>query len=211
MLKPKLFVFDVDHTITVPGGISIWEQMHNECGTWETEGKIFLQQFLAGEIDFDEFARNDAKSWANKHIKHLDQARNKVKITSGFSELMQKLHTEQITTAIISSTVGQFAEYLAKSYGINYCFANPLGVKDNILDGTIDLQVKGEDKSQILAELAKELHLSKSEIAVAGDSRFDIPMFKHAEHTFIIANEKYKNECKYFVRDFLEVLDIIGS
>jgi len=207
MLKPKLFVFDIDHTIT--DGISIWELMHYECGTWETEGKIFLEQFLAGEIDFDEFARRDAKSWGGCNISYLQKAQAKVKITAGFPELMQKLQENNVKTAIISSTVGQFAEYLAQTYGIDYCFANPLGVQNDILDGTIDLQVSGEGKGRILAGLAEKLGLHKEEIAVAGDSRFDLPMFEHAEHTFIIANEKYKNECKYFVRDFWNVLSLL--
>lgn len=205
MLNLKLFVFDVDHTIT--DGTSIWELMHYECGTWETEGKVFLQQFIAGKIDFDEFSRRDAKSWTGRNISYLKKAQAKTKITAGFPELLAELHKNNISTAIISSTIGQFAQELTKTYKIDHCFANPLGVKNNILDGTIDLQVKGEIKGQLLAELARKLNLTKAEIAVAGDSRFDIPMFEHAEHSFIIANEKYKDKCKYFVKDFQEVLE----
>lgn len=208
MLKPKLFVFDVDHTIT--DGTSIWELMHYECGTWETEGKIFLKQFIAGEIDFDEFSRRDAKSWTRRDIKYLRQAWDKIKITAGFPELIRKLRETQTVTAIISSTIGQFAEHLAQQYGIRYCYANPLGMQNNILDGTIDLRVAGAAKGKIIADLAQKLNLQKSEIAVAGDSRFDLPMFAHAKHSFIIANEKYKNDCKYFVRDFFEVLEILS-
>jgi len=207
MQKPKLFVFDVDHTIT--DGTSIWELMHYECGTWETEGKIFLQQFLANEINFDEFSQRDARSWTGRSIAYLHRAQAKIKITAGFPELLQELHKNNVVTAIISSTIGQFAEYLARAYSIDYCFANPLGCKDDILDGTIDLRVKGEAKGRILAELAQKLNLHKDDIAVAGDSRFDLPMFEYAEHSFIIANEKYKNTCKYFVKDFFDILNIL--
>ncbi|MDR1996710.1 MAG: HAD family phosphatase [Candidatus Margulisbacteria bacterium] len=208
MLNLKLFIFDVDHTLT--DGASIWELLHQECGTWETEGKLFLKQFLAGEIDFDEFSSRDARSWRGKSLAYLQKAQAKIKITPGFPELRQELQQRNITTAIISSTIGQFAAHLAQKYRIDYCFANPLGLQNNILDGTIDLQVKGEAKGTILAALVKKLNLQKNEIAVAGDSRFDLPMFAHAEHSFIIGNEQYKKACRYFVRDFGEVLKILG-
>jgi HAD superfamily phosphoserine phosphatase-like hydrolase len=208
MPKLKLFIFDVDHTIT--DGTTIWEHLHQECGTWDKEGSLYLKQFLAQEIDFDEFSRRDARSWQGRGVDYLRRAQSKVQIMAGFPELMQELHKRNITTAIISSTVGQFAEYLADLYKIDHCFANPLGIKNNILDGTIDLRVQGEAKGVFAENLAKKLQLSPAEIAVAGDSRFDLPMFEYAEHTFILQNEKFRNKCKYFVKDFFEVMKLLG-
>ncbi|MDR1452859.1 MAG: HAD family phosphatase [Candidatus Margulisbacteria bacterium] len=207
MPEIKLFIFDVDHTITA--GTTIWEQLHQECGTWETNGRLYLQQFLAQEINFDEFSRRDARCWAGRGLYHLRRAQNKIQLTAGFPELIQELHKRNITTAIISSTVGQFAEHLTRTYGIDHCYANPLGLKDNVLDGTIDLRVKGEAKGIFAKGLAKKLNLQKNEIAAAGDSRFDLPMFEHAEHSFILQNEKFKDACKYFVQDFFEVLKLL--
>ncbi|MDR1322820.1 MAG: HAD family phosphatase, partial [Candidatus Margulisbacteria bacterium] len=193
MTEIKLFIFDVDQTIT--DGTTIWEHLHRECGTWNTNGQLYLQQFTAQEIDFDEFSRRDALSWKNHNSDCLQRAIDQMQIMAGFPELMQELHKRNIAAAIISSTVGQFAEHLARTYGIEHCYANPLGLKNNILDGTIDLRVQGEAKGSFAKNLAKKLRLSKAEIAVAGDSRFDLPMFEHAEHTFILQNEKYKDQC----------------
>jgi HAD superfamily phosphoserine phosphatase-like hydrolase len=207
MPEIKLFIFDVDHTITA--GTTIWEYMHQECGTWESGGRLYLQQFLAQEINFDEFSRRDARCWQNRGLDYLRRAQNKVQIAAGFPELMQILHERRIATAIISSTIGQFAEHLARIYRIDHCHANPLGIKDGVLDGTIDLRVKGEAKGSFAENLAKQLNLSKSQIAAAGDSRFDLPMFEHAEHSFIIGNEKFKDRAKYFARDFFEAIKIL--
>ncbi|GBR76980.1 phosphoserine phosphatase [Candidatus Termititenax persephonae] len=203
----KLFIFDVDHTIT--DGTTIWEHLHKECGTWAKEGSLYLKQFLAQEINFDEFSRRDARSWQGRGIDYLHRAQGKVQIMAGFPELLRELHKRNIATAIISSTVGQFAEYLAQIYGIDYCHANPLGLKNNVLDGTIDLRVKGEAKGAFAENLAKKLRLTKTEIAAAGDSRFDLPMFAHAEHSFILRNEKFKDKCKYFVKDFFEAAKLL--
>ncbi|GBR77645.1 phosphoserine phosphatase [Candidatus Termititenax dinenymphae] len=203
----KLFIFDVDHTIT--DGTTIWEYMHQECSTWDN-GKQYLQQFLAQEIDFDEFSRRDALSWKDRDINYLHRAQAKIKMTPGFPELIQKLHEQNIKTAIISSTVGQFAEYLADKYRIDYCYANPLGIQNNILDGTINLKVQGEAKGMFAKNLAEKLNLKKEEMAAAGDSHFDLPMFEYAEHSFILHNEKFKDQCKYFVHDFFAVIKIIG-
>lgn len=207
MKNIKLFIFDIDNTITT--GKSIWELMHEACGTWKSHGLPYWDDFVAGKFDFDEFCRRDVACWKGQPITTLQKVIDQITYTPGFPELMSLLNQKKITTAIISGSVGQFAEQLAQTYGIKYVFANPIGIVDGKLDGTVDIQVPGNSKGEIIERLLKKLTLSKKDVAVAGDSHFDLPMFEHAEHSFIIGNEKYKDHSKYFVRNFLEVIPLL--
>lgn len=207
MKNIKLFIFDIDNTITT--GPSIWELMHLECGTWESHGLRYWDDFVAGKFDFDEFCRRDVACWKGQPLEILQRSIAKIAYSPGFPELIAALRKKNILLAIISGSIGLFADQLAKTYGFDYVFANPIGIVNGILDGTIDIRVPGNSKGQIMENLVKKLELNRKEVAVAGDSHFDLPMFEHAEHSFIIGNEKYKDHSKYFVRNFLEVLPIM--
>ncbi len=207
MREIKLFVFDIDNTITT--GDTIWEAMHKACGTWQTHGKIFLQMFNRGEITFEKFSELDVKAWQGTPVKKLEKVMRKIKIVPGFARLMKHLHRRGIKTALVSCSVGQFADYLAEKFGIDYVFANPLLIKDKKIAGKIKLKVKGQQKSQILKKLIKKLKLGKKHLAVCGDSKFDVPMFEHSHHTFIVKNAKYKNEARYFIDNYYDVLKLL--
>lgn len=207
MKEIKLFVFDIDNTITT--GDTIWEAMHKACGTWESAGKVFLQMYNRGEITFEEFSQLDVKNWQGASQKKLERIMRKIKIVPGFQELMKYLHKHDIKTALVSCSVGQFADYLAEKFGIDYVFANPLEIKAGKIGGKIKLKVKGHQKSQILKKLIRKLKLGKKHLAVCGDSKFDVPMFKHSHHTFIVKNAKYKNEARYFIDNYYDVLKLL--
>lgn len=218
MQSIKLFIFDIDNTITT--GPSIWELMHELCGTWKTHGEPYWEQFLAGQFDFDTFCRLDVACWNGQPEETLEKAIQQIQYRPGFTELMDKLKEKNISSAIVSGTVKYFADYIAQNHGITHVFANPLGTAPPgafgatlphsagrvILDGTIEINVPGNGKGLIVEKLLRELGLSRHEVAVVGDSHFDLAMFDHIEHTFIMANEKYKEHSKYFVKDFFEVL-----
>lgn len=203
MKSIKLFIFDIDNTITT--GQSIWEIMHRECGTWESHGLPYWEQFLAGKFDFDEFCRRDVACWRGQPQAILDKAIQQITYRPGFAELMKQLQEKKIATAIISGTVGQFADYLAEKYGIAHVFANPIGISNGVLDGTTTINVPGNGKGLIIEKLLRTLQIGRHETAVVGDSHFDIAMFAHAEHSFIVENEKYKEHSRYFVQDFYEI------
>jgi phosphoserine phosphatase len=200
MRSIKLFIFDIDNTITT--GPSIWELMHELCGTWKTHGEPYWELFLAGQFDFDTFCRLDVACWKGHPEETLEKAIQQIQYRPGFAELMTKLKEKNISSAIVSGTVKYFADYLARKHSIAHVFANPV----NLDKGTIEINVPGNGKGLIVEKLLRKLGLSRHEVAVVGDSHFDLAMFDHIEHTFIMANEKYKEHSKYFVKDFFEIL-----
>ncbi len=209
MHRLKLFVFDIDNTITT--GESIWEILHKVCGTWESKGKPYLEQYLREEIDFDEFARRDVASWKDLTVIKMEEAFTQVALAPGFSELIDVLHQKNIATAIVSCSIGQFGEYLKNRFKIDYLYTNPLEIINGRLTGKISLDVPGEKKADILAVLVKKINIAKENIAVIGDSHFDLPMFSHSQHTFIIKNAKYQDQARYFIQDFFEVIKLLEA
>ena len=197
MKNIKLFIFDVDNTITI--GTSIWEMMHYECNTWESYGKKYLEQFLNNEFDFDEFARLDVDVWKDQPVEKLTSAIEKVKIRTGFKEFVKFLKKQRILTALVSSTIGQFATQIANTHKINYLFANKLGTENKVFNGKIDITVPGEGKGVVTKNLMDNLGLKAEQVAAVGDSHFDFPMLDEVHHSFIMSNKEHADNAKYFV------------
>ncbi|MHA2497320.1 MAG: HAD family hydrolase, partial [Candidatus Hodarchaeales archaeon] len=55
-----LIIWDCDGTLTTV--TSSWQWIHERLGTWE-KGKQHLDDFLEGNISYEEFAFRDASEW----------------------------------------------------------------------------------------------------------------------------------------------------
>ena len=61
----RLVVFDVDGTLTQHS--SVWWRLHELFGTTK-EGRIYFDQYFAGEINYDQWADYDAALWTGKSV-----------------------------------------------------------------------------------------------------------------------------------------------
>ncbi|MFC1496264.1 HAD family hydrolase [Candidatus Margulisiibacteriota bacterium] len=175
----KLVTFDVDNTLTV--GTSIWEQFYIEIGTWDKIGKKYLNMFYEKKITFEEFIKLDVGAYGGKHEDVIYQAAGKLKYIDGIWETVNGLREKGIKTAIVSGTIGQFAKYLQKLHGFDFCYANMLLVdKNKILTGELELTVPAYHKDQTMRKLKKDLNLKREEVLAIGDSEMDFSMFKEA-------------------------------
>ncbi len=207
MANLKLFVFDIDNTIT--HGSSVWDNMHKTCGTWESHGQKFLKMFKNKEIDFDRFAELDALSWQEQKTDKLITAFKKTKLIAGFKELIEYLKNRQIQTAIISCSIGQFANYLQDLYSFDHIYANHLEINDHHLTGKINLRVTGNGKAKALEDLLKKTGIKRWQTAAVGDSESDLPLLHKAGASFIMRNQNLKEQADHLVNDFFEIRDLL--
>lgn len=207
MSNLKLFVFDIDNTITY--GNSVWDNMHKACGTWESHGQKYLTMFKNKEIDFDRFAQLDAQSWQNQPAAKLKEAFDNTKLIAGFKELLLYLKQKKIQTAIISCSIGQFADHLQKRYAFDHVYANHVEVFDQQLTGKINLSVTGSGKAATLENLLKKIGLKKWQTAAVGDSDSDLPLLHKAGASFIMRNQRLKEQADYLVKDFFEIKNLL--
>ncbi len=176
--KIKLVIFDLDNTLTT--GPTIWELIHRENKTWKSHGLPFWHEFKQGKFGFNTFIRKDVACWKGLSLAKLHKAIKKMKYVHHIKKTILALKKEKIRTALVSSSVDQFARKVAEKFGIDYVFANPIAIRQKKLTGSVRLKVAGHGKGQIVHYLKKCLHLKKTEVLSVGDSHFDLPMFKQS-------------------------------
>ena len=178
----RLVAFDIDDTLT--HGISIWEMIYRLLGTWESVGVKHLERFQRGEIDYNEFARADAWEYRGNPPEIITEAAAALSYVRDMEKTFSELHGRDIMTALVSSTIGQFAEWLAQRLGVRHFYANPMLVgADGLLTGEIELAVPCHHKHHAMRELRERLGVSKDEILAVGDSVLDFTMFEEAGKT----------------------------
>ncbi len=198
----KLFVFDIDNTVTQ--GPSVWEIIHLDAGTWD-QGEKYLQEFLAGKITFPEFARKDVACWQGLKESLLYQAFAKVSIRRGLKELVHWLKEQKIKTALISSTLYQFAQYLQQQYGFDYITGNMLEINSGSLTGNLQVDLCCSQKDVSYQKLLEQLSIDHQEVAGVGDSEYDLAFLQQVRYPFIIGNYSPREHSVIKVEDFFEV------
>jgi HAD superfamily PSPase-like hydrolase len=183
----KLVVFDIDDTLT--RGVSIWEMIYRLLGTWKDIGAKHLERFLRGEIDYNEFARADAYEFRGNPPDIIIGAAEKLDYAPGMEETFAEIHRRGFTTALVSSSIQQFADWLGEKLGVPHVYANPMVVgQDGLLTGAIELAVPVNHKRHIMRELREELGVSRDEVFAVGDSVLDFTMFEEAGRSCCVAH-----------------------
>ncbi|MFC1517718.1 HAD family hydrolase [Candidatus Margulisiibacteriota bacterium] len=195
----KLVIFDLDNTLTA--GPTIWELVHRENKTWKSHGIPYWDDFKKGKFGFNAFINMDVRCWEGLPVTKIKQAIKKIKYIPNIKKTIQQLKKKKIKTALVSSSIELFAKTVAKKYGIDYVFANPLIVKKGKLTGKVKLKVPGSGKGKITGYLVRCLQLKKKEVAAVGDSKFDLPMFQKAgtKITFTDADPKIKHKAEHII------------
>ncbi|MFH1617659.1 MAG: HAD-IB family phosphatase, partial [Candidatus Margulisiibacteriota bacterium] len=146
-------------------------------------------QYFNGEISWDEFACLDAREYAGHHQDIIVHAAQKLSYINGIEETFRTLRGRGVEIAFVSSTLYQFAAWLAERFKVRHCYANPLGTDEKgILNGKIDLKVKAHSKDMVMRRLKKKLGLDTRQVAAVGDSLLDFSMFKEAGTSICVAH-----------------------
>jgi len=172
----KLVIFDLDNTLTT--GPTIWELIHRENKTWHSHGLPFWRDYRKGLFGINSFIRKDVACWKGLSLSKLNKAAKLVRYIHGAEKTIRALKKLGIRTALVSSSVEQFARYAANKFRIDHVFANPVEVKRGKLTGKVTLNVPGNGKGKVTSYLKKCLHLKKKEVLAIGDSVHDLPLFK---------------------------------
>ncbi|MFW9810010.1 MAG: HAD family hydrolase [Candidatus Thorarchaeota archaeon] len=173
-MSVKLVVFDVDGTLTKHS--SIWWRIHELFGTTK-EGKIYYDQYFAGEITYDQWADLDAALWSNKPLAKVMETVRNAKLVPGASETIQTLKEHKIDTAILSGGLDIMADDIARRLGIDYVMTNKLHHKNGILTGTVENLVAWGGKANEIGKINEHFGVSLEDTAFIGDGRNDVSVF----------------------------------
>ncbi len=195
----KLFVFDIDNTVTT--GPSVWEVVHKELGTWN-QGQKFLKQFLKKEINFVEFAKKDVACWQGISTQRLLEIFSLVQLRAGLYELLEYLKKQNIKTAVLSSSLKQFVDFLDADF--DYIVANPLKIKDDRLSGEIDTRLCCFEKGHQFMHILDHFGFMANDCGGIGDSEYDLPFLEQVKYAFC-CGDKLHNDKLLKVDDFFDV------
>jgi len=174
----KLAVFDLDGTITKP--TSSWEHIHRQLGTWETGGELYLKQFLAGEISYDDFARLDSSHWKGITLSKIQSIAKKVEYNPGVKEIMDYLRANKVQVAIISGGLSVISDKVVEDFNIKDVYINNLIVDDGLLTGEVKINVNYNGKLSIYKKLLKQYDVKEHQVMTVGDTPGDVPLFKNS-------------------------------
>ncbi|EGV66413.1 Phosphoserine phosphatase [Yamadazyma tenuis] len=175
----KLFIFDMDSTL-------IYQEVIELIAAYadiEQEVADITERAMNGEIDFTESLKervlllkgiNSTTIW--EELKH------KIKITNGALELCKALKKSGCIMGVCSGGFIQLAEYVKERLGLDYAYANVLGIdENNILDGTVVGEtVNAEMKAKLLLEIASKHNIDPQTAVAVGDGANDLKMMEVA-------------------------------
>ncbi len=170
-----LVVFDVDGTLTQHS--SIWWRLHELFDTTK-EGRIYFDQYFAGEIDYQQWSDLDAALWTGQPISVVMDAVKNTKLVPGAEETIASLRDRGIKTAILSGGLDVMADNIAKRVGIDFVLTNKLLHKDGKLTGAVDNIVGWADKDKHIHTILEHFNISLQETAFVGDGRNDVSVLK---------------------------------
>lgn len=171
----KALIFDLDGTLTPVG--SVWQHIHERLGTWDEGGRVSLNAFLAGRINYLEFAVRDAALWKGVPRERLEEIVGEIPLRRGADETIQSLKQEGYRLALLSSGLDVLAHRVAKRLGFEICICNRLGFTDGALDGQVSIHVTWDGKPRHLPGICRLFGVRPSETAAIGDSAGDAFLF----------------------------------
>ena len=178
--KLEFVVFDMDGVLIDID--SSWKYVHD---FFNTSNEKSVEAYLRGRIDDLEFIRRDVSLWSvdGKPLKKekLVEILSDVPFMNGIYEIVDFLRNHKIRTGIVSAGLDVLANRVARDLGIDFVYAN--GVKtddDGFLTGEGVVGVRLMYKDDTVKRLSYETGIPLCNIAVVGNSCFDIPMFEVA-------------------------------
>ncbi len=205
----RIAFFDIDGTLH--RGETIWEILHKKNQTWETLGKRYLEQFIAGEIDFETFARLDVAAWKGLPESMLDEAIDEIILFEEAITVIDILRSRGCHIYLISNGIAQLAQGLVKRHQLSGFRANPLQLQNGELSGHIDILVPYQSKGDEVQKILNETNLSREHAMAVGDGPGDVDMFHLVDHPFFLSfnGQRYDTFEGPYIRHWNEILDYL--
>lgn len=176
-MTARLAVFDVDSTFITA---EVIELLAARAGTQEQVAAI-TEAAMRGELDFAESLRERVATLAGLPTSVFDEVRAEVQFTPGARTLVETLHGEGWTCALVSGGFIEIVKPLAASVGIERCRANSLEVFRGRLTGrTQGPVIDRAAKAAALREFAAEIGADVSDTIAVGDGANDLDMMAAA-------------------------------
>ena len=154
----------------------MWWRLHQHFGT-TVEGKLYYDQYFAGEINYDMWADLDAGLWKGRTLDEVMEVVEATQLTPGALEAIQTLKDNGLKTAILSGGLDVMADDIGRRVGIDYVLTNKLHHHDGVLTGEVDNLVAWGGKADEVHQINNHFGIPLEKTAFVGDGRNDMSVF----------------------------------
>ena len=174
----RLICFDMDSTLIQTECI---DELAARAGVGD-QVKAITERAMRGEIDFKESFAERVALLKGLDASVMQEIAENMPITEGADRLMSVLKRCGYKIAILSGGFTYFGEYLRRSYGIDYVYANELEVGDDgkLTGRYIGDIVDGKRKAELLKLIAQVEKVNLAQTIAVGDGANDLPMISEA-------------------------------
>lgn len=173
----RLIVMDADMTFLQ---CEVINELGKLAGVGERMAKI-TRKVVNGEMDFTEGLKVRVKLLKGLAVSELEALAPKIPLTPGAEDLVLILQRLGYKIAIVSGGFQFFIDKLKERYGLDYGFANQLGIADGKLTGELEGDIiDAAAKEKILIELVEREGFSLKQAVAVGDGANDIQMLARA-------------------------------
>lgn len=176
--RRKLIIADMDSTMIT---VECIDELADYAGI-KPQVAAITEAAMRGELDFEEALRGRVALLAGLPEAVIEQClAERVVIMGGARTLIQTLRANGGHAVLVSGGFTRFAQPVAAQIGFNIAIANQLGIRDNVLDGTIVGSTVGAQtkRATLLTVLSDKGWEATASLAV-GDGANDIPMIEAA-------------------------------
>jgi phosphoserine phosphatase len=182
--KQTIAFFDVDGTLTSVA--SVWEYLHRELGIWESQGEPNLLEYLAGNIDYDEFSRRDAMGYFGIPYTVLDEMVGRIPLRAGIQICFDFFKTRGIPIILLSTGLDILVNRIP---GADMRIANELLFEDGVCTGKVRVRIPMDGKKHAFRQILHEREIAPDQAIVVGDSAGDLELMKVAGLSIAVASQ----------------------
>jgi phosphoserine phosphatase len=167
-------IFDLDGTLTTVA--SPWQYVHERLGIWDTTACHYLNEWIAGQISYEEFCRRDTSLWNGRTVGEIHAFLDEIGFNRHVPTVVEQLVVRRIPSIIISSGFKYIAAKIQRQ-----CAWDPLLIYANeLIEGPmVQINVSGDlssplSKKALAEEALNDLGSSLEETLVVSDTTRDL-------------------------------------
>jgi len=179
MARPrlKLAIFDIDGTLRRVR--DPWVHLHQHFGVLD-QADGFVEQWERGEITYEEWVRLDAELWRGQSRQSILAALETSPYRDGAKELVRWFTARSIPCVGISTGLTIFNEVTLAELGLTEVLSNDLHFDNDVFNGQISIDVREDNKSDLMNEVLARYGVNPAQVVVFGDGSADIPLLTKA-------------------------------
>lgn len=208
--KKFLVVLDVDSTLIENEVIELLA----ECAGARDEVADITERAMRGEIDFSESLIRRVHTLQGLPERVFDEVREHITVTPGARDLIETIHGNRGTVAVVSGGFHEILDPLAESLNIDAWKANRLEVIDGVLTGRVTGPIIDAHAKQIaLEEWAHRFGCDLINTVAIGDGANDLLMMERAGLGIAFCAKPIVQEhadVSINIRDLTEALKYMG-